>query len=72
VREENKKTVRIAMRWSYCGSHSGNYRYGEPTGCPVSLLGISHIEWRNGKILNEWLVVDEAAVYAQIAAHQQI
>jgi len=58
------------MRWSYCGNHSGYGRYGEPTGCPIALLGISHFELRDDKILNEWQVVDETAVYAQIAAHQ--
>ena len=69
VRHQPERPVRVALRWSYCGSHSGNGRYGKPTGCPISLLGISHFELRDNKILNEWLVVDETAVYAQIAAH---
>lgn len=70
VRQQAERPVRVAMRWSYCGNHSGIGRYGEPTGCPISLLGISHFELRAGKILNEWLIVDDTAVYAQIAAHQ--
>ncbi len=71
VQQETDKPVRIALRWSYCGTHSGNGRYGQPSGCPIALLGISHFELRDGLILNEWLVVDETAVYAQITAYQQ-
>lgn len=70
VHQQPQRPVRIALRWSYCGTHSGIGRYGEPAGSPVALLGISHFELRDGQIVNEWLVVDETAVYAQIAAHQ--
>ncbi len=69
VREQSERAVRVALRWSYCGSHSGDGRYGEATGVPVALLGISHFELRDGAIANEWLVVDDTAIYAQIAAH---
>jgi predicted ester cyclase len=68
VRQDPEKAVRVALRWSYSGTHSGHGRYGSPTGCPLALLGISHFELRNGLIVNEWMVVDETAIYAQIAA----
>ncbi len=71
VRQQPEQPVRVALRWSYCGTHSGIGHYGTPTNTPLALLGISHFELRNGLITNEWLVVDETAVYAQIAAHQQ-
>jgi len=70
VRQQPEKPVRVALRWSYCGTHSGSGRYGTPTGSPVAMLGISHFELRDGLIVNEWLVVDETAVYAQLAAYQ--
>ena len=69
VRQQPERAIRVALRWSYCGSHSGRGRYGIPTGSPLALLGISHFELRDGLIVNEWFVVDELAVYAQIAAH---
>lgn len=69
VKQDAEQPTRVAMRWSYGGTHSGHGRYGQPTGCPLTILGISHFELRNGKIMNEWLVMDETAVYAQIAAH---
>lgn len=70
VRQQQDRPVRVALRWSYCGTHSGIGRYGEPSGVPVALLGISHFELRDGQIVNEWLVLDETAVHAQIAAYQ--
>jgi len=70
VQQEEEKAIRVALRWSYCGSHNGLGRYGQPSGVPLSLLGISHFELRKGKIVNEWLILDEIAVYAQIAAYQ--
>ncbi len=70
VRQQPARATRVALRWSYCGTHSGRGRYGAPTGSPLALLGISHFELRDGLIANEWMVVDETAIYAQIAAHQ--
>ena len=70
VRQQEARPVRVALRWSYCGTHSGRGRYGSPTGSPLALLGVSHFELRDGRIVNEWMVVDETAVYAQVAAYQ--
>jgi predicted ester cyclase len=70
VRQQAERAVRVALRWSYCGTHTGQGRYGAPSGVPVALLGISHLELRDGLIAHEWLVVDETAIYAQIAAQQ--
>lgn len=69
VRQDEARPVRVAVRWSYVGTHSGEGCYGKPTGCPLALLAISHFELRDGKILNEWMLMDELAVYAQLAAY---
>ncbi|MDX1413769.1 MAG: ester cyclase [Candidatus Promineifilaceae bacterium] len=71
VRQQEERPVRVALRWTVCGTHSGHGRYGDPTGSPVAILGISHFELRDGLIVNEWFVMDEVAVYAQIAAYSQ-
>ena len=70
VHQQPERAVRVAVRWSYCGTHTGDGRYGTSTGAPVALLGISHFELHDGLIAQEWMVVDETAIYAQIAAHQ--
>ena len=66
VRQDEDKPVRVALRWSYAGTHGGNGRYGSPTEVPLTILGISHFELRYGKIQNEWMLVDDLAMYAQI------
>ncbi|MBV7338485.1 ester cyclase [Chloroflexi bacterium TSY] len=70
VRQQPEKPIRVALRWSYCGTHIGTGRYGSPTGSPLALLGISHFELRDGLIVNECMLIDETAIYAQIAAYQ--
>ena len=70
VREQSNRALRAAMRWTVCGTHSGRGSYGEPTHAPVAILGISHFELYDSLIAREWMVVDETAIYAQIAAHQ--
>ncbi|MDX1413284.1 MAG: ester cyclase [Candidatus Promineifilaceae bacterium] len=72
IRQQVGRPVRAAVRWSYCGTHSGHGRYGPPTGLPITILAITHMELRDGLIANEWLVLDETAVYAQLAAYQTV
>lgn len=70
VATDPARPVRVSLRWSYHGSHIGPGRYGAPTGLPLSLLAISHLELRSGVILNEWTLLDDLSVHAQIAAHE--
>lgn len=69
VREEEDRPVRIAMRWSFIGTLRGRGVYGEPTGAPIAVLAISNFELRRGMILNEWMLADDLAAYAQMAAY---
>lgn len=72
VRQDAARDVRVALRWSYCGAQTGTGRYGAASGSPVAILGITHFELHDDLIASEWLVIDETAIYAQIAANQQI
>ena len=72
VRQQKDRAVRVALRWTFCGTHSGQGRYGAPTNAPVAILGISHFEFHDALIASEWMVADETAIYAQIAAYQEI
>ena len=57
---------RIAAIWVLTGTYSGVPLYGPPTRSPVKILGATHFEMRDGKILREWRLFDEIAVLAQI------
>ena len=60
------RTPRVAMRWRVTGTHVGHGRYGAPTQRPVEILGITHAEIAAGRILREWLLIDEVALWMQL------
>jgi predicted ester cyclase len=62
------RPARVALRWTYGGTHTGHGRYGPPTGRAVALLGISHFELVEERIRSEWMLVDELSVWAQLQA----
>lgn len=66
VAESEDLGLRIAVIWVLHGTYSGVPLYGKPTRKPVKVLGASHYEMRDGKILREWRIFDEIAVLAQI------
>ncbi len=55
-----------AVRWSMQGSHRGNGIYGQPTGRPVMLWGISQQHIVAGLIQAEWTLFNEFALIRQI------
>ena len=60
--------LRIAVIWLLRGSYCGVPTYGPVTRTPVNVLGASHYEMRDGKVLREWRIFDEIAILAQIHA----
>lgn len=67
ARRDPGRPPRVAVRWSYAGRHRGHGRYGAPSGAMLVLLGISQVELRDDRIVNEWMLVDDVSVHAQIA-----
>ncbi len=59
---------RAATRWTMHGTHTGYGIYGEPTGKPIRILGISHHLIEAGRIAGEWTLFDEFALLKQIYA----
>lgn len=57
----------VAVRWSFAGIHARAGAYGEVTGKPVVIMGITHWRIINGQIAEEVTIWDEVAVYRQIA-----
>jgi predicted ester cyclase len=67
---ENEKNSRIALRWSVAGTHSGVGRFGSPTGSPVVILAMSHLELQHGLVVREYHGIDELSIWTQIAANK--
>jgi predicted ester cyclase len=61
---------RIALRFRAKTIHgpdeSGVNRYGIHSNRPVELLGILHAEFSAGRVIREWVLVDDVAIWMQI------
>ena len=60
------RATAVAMRWRYRAHHEGEGRYGLPTGRPVEILGITHLEIDSAHIVREWVLIDEVANWMQL------
>lgn len=66
VNRENEQPVRVALRWSLAGTHSGFGHFGEPSGKPVYVMGMSHFNLTGRRVIAEYLVTDEVSIWKQI------
>lgn len=69
VNRDPGQPIRIAMRWSLQGQHSGWGRFGRPSGADIYVMGMSHAYLVDGRITMEWIVTDEVAIWKQIYSH---
>lgn len=44
--------------------------FGDASGAPIYIMGISHAEIINGNIHREWILIDELAIHRQIRLHK--
>jgi predicted ester cyclase len=56
----------VALRWTVCGEHSGNFLEIGATGKRVFIMGVTHRRIVNGRIAAEWTVFDSLGVAAQL------
>ncbi len=64
------RATAVAMRWRAQTLHQGGGRYGQASGRPVEILGISHAEFEAGQLVREWVLIDDVAVWMQILSVQ--
>lgn len=68
VNESAELGTRVAVIWALRGTYCGVPTYGPVTDTAVNILGSSHFELHEGKVLREWRIFDEVAILAQIMA----
>ena len=61
---------RVALRWRAQTVHTGADLFGVPTGKPVEVLGINHVEFFRGRVMREWVLVDDVALWMQVLGAQ--
>ena len=59
---------RVALRWRASARHARRGTFGQATGKPVEILGITHAEFYRGRVLREWVLLDEVALWMQVLA----
>lgn len=64
----NGDGYRVATRWTLLGTHTGPGWYGPPSGKRVRLMGMTHSEVENNRIVREWLLYDEVSILKQLVA----
>ena len=65
-RDDAGRGARLAMRWRAHCTHTGPGLLGESTGKPIEVLGITHAEIVDGRVLREWILIDEIALWMQV------
>lgn len=58
--------VKIAVRWTMEGHHTGYGLLGAPTGKPLTVMGMSHFHVVNNRVVEEWTLFDELALRVQL------
>ncbi len=64
-RRQGRATA-LAMRWRVQARHGGTGRYGQATGRPVEVMGISHADIEGGLVVREWHLIDDVAIWMQL------
>ncbi|TCP30951.1 putative ester cyclase [Scopulibacillus darangshiensis] len=63
---ESENSWDVAVRWRLQGLHEGIGYFGDPSGKPVEIMGISHLRIQNEKVVEEWFTFDGLDVLRQI------
>lgn len=56
----------VAVRWSVCGTHTGDYLGVKASNKPIYVMGVTHRRIVNERIAIEWTVFDSLGVLAQL------
>ena len=59
---------RVAVRWSWQATHDGPFRGNAPTHKRVTNTGIVIYQFRDGKVIKNWLETDRLGALQQIGA----
>jgi predicted ester cyclase len=67
---DSERSARAAIRWRAQTVHANEGLFGEASGAAVEVMGINHVEFFRGRVLREWALIDDVAIWMQILAHQ--
>jgi predicted ester cyclase len=56
----------LAALWTMRGTHKGLFMGNQPTGRPVEVQGIIFAHISNGRIVEDWTLVDQMGILQQL------
>ena len=59
---------RVAARWTFRGTHGGEFLGIAPTGKPVSMSAVEVNRVADGKVAEHWVVLDQLGLLQQLGA----
>jgi predicted ester cyclase len=68
IQRGGDRPERIALRWRAHTTHGGDGMFGAASGKPVEIMGINHVELHRGRVVREWVLVDDVALWMQVLA----
>jgi len=69
VRDMIAEGDKVAVHWTWSGTHTGEFMGIAPTGRQIAITGISIHRFANGKIVESWTSYDSLGMMQQITAH---
>jgi steroid delta-isomerase-like uncharacterized protein len=66
VDDEIVEGDRVAARWTMRGTHKGPFLGNQPTGRPVEIQGMIFARLGNGRMVEDWTLIDHMGILQQI------
>ena len=66
LEDEIRQDDKIAAHWTMRGTHKGMFMGNPPTGRPVEVQGIIFARIVDGRIVEDWTMVDEMGILQQL------
>lgn len=64
--DEIKQGDKLAAHWTMRGTHNGLFMGNPPTGRPVEVQGMIFARTENGRIVEDWTLVDQMSILQQL------
>ena len=66
VEDEIREGDKFSAHWTMHGTHKGSFLGNPPTGRQVVVQGIIYARTENGRIVEDWLLIDQLAILQQL------
>jgi steroid delta-isomerase-like uncharacterized protein len=66
VEDEIRVDDKFAAHWTLRGTHKGSFLGNPPTGRPVEVQGIVFAHTENGRLVENWTVIDQMGLLQQL------